>query len=144
MKKMLVLLVLLSAVGCKRFSVNGLERFAGGRAFWSFLLPGVGQVGNEEGGKATMLLALEMLNYATYYQQDEEDRSEERLYAVMGVLRLWAASDAYTVARQLNETKPFNIQFAPGAMSYEPEPIPLQIVLDPIGKRVAATLTCRF
>ena len=144
MKKTLILLVLLAAVGCKRFSVNGLERHAGGRAFWSFLLPGVGQVGNEEGGKATMLIALEMLNYATYFQQDEADRSDERLYAVMGVLRLWSASDAYTVARQLNETKPFGIQFVPGGTSYEPEPTPLQIVLDPLGKRIAATLTCRF
>jgi len=144
MKKALVLVVLLSAVGCKRFSVNGLERFAGGRAFWSFLLPGAGQVANEDGGKATLLLALEVLNYATYYQQDEADRSSERLYSVMGVLRIWSASDAFTRAQELNQTKPFNIQYGPGAGAYEPAPAPLQVMLDPIGKRVAATLTCRF
>ncbi|MHC5056983.1 MAG: hypothetical protein ACYTKD_20075 [Planctomycetota bacterium] len=145
MKKLLVLLVLLATVGCKRLSVNGLERNPGGRAFWSFLIPGVGQVQNEDGGKATLLLALEILNYATYYQQEEEDRSDERLYSVMGVLRLWGASDAYSRAQQLNETKPFGIMpIYPAADVREPEPTPLQIVLDPLGKRVAATLTCRF
>jgi len=144
MKKILILFVLLAAVGCKRFSVDGLERHAGGRAFWSFLIPGLGQIQNEDAGKATMLIALEMLNYATYYQQDVADRSDERLYAVMGVLRLWSASDAYNAAQQLNETKPFNIQFVPDAGAYQPPPTPLQIVLDPLGRRVAATLTCRF
>ena len=144
MKKTLVLVVLLASVGCKRFSTDGLERYSGGRAFWSFLIPGVGQVMNEDGGKATLLVALELLNYATYYQQEEEDRSDERLYAVMGVLRLWSASDAYDTSEQLNETKPFGIQFVPGAGARQPEPTPLQIVLDPFGKRVAATPTCRF
>jgi hypothetical protein len=145
MKKTIVLIVLLVAVGCKRFDpVNGLERHAGGRAFWSFLLPGLGQVQNEEGGKATMLIALEMLNYATYYQQDEADRSNERLLAVMGVLRLWAASDAFDTAQKLNQTKPFSIMYVPGAGAYQPPPAPLQVMLDPISKRVAATLTYRF
>jgi len=145
MKKILILLVLLSAVGCKRFhATRGLERFAGGRAFWSFLIPGVGQVANEDGGTATLLLALEVLNYATYYNQDEADRSDERLHAVMGVLRVWAASDAYNRAQELNEIKPFDTHFGAGACAPAPEPTPLQIMLDPIGKRVAATLTCRF
>jgi hypothetical protein len=144
MKKTLVVVVLLASVGCKRFSTDGLERYSGGRAFWSFLIPGVGQVMNEDGGKATLLIALELMNYATYYQQEEEERSDERLYAVMGVLRLWAASDAYSTSDDLNQTKPFGIQFVPGVGACEPEPTPLQIVLDPFGKRIAATLTCRF
>jgi len=143
MRKLLVLLVLLATVGCRQLTANGLERNPGGRAFWSFLIPGVGQVQNEDGGKATLLLALEIMNYATYYQQEEEDRSDERLYAVMGVLRLWSASDAYSRAQQLNELKPFGPIY-PGADLRETEPTPLQIVLDPLGKRVAATLTCRF
>jgi len=145
MKKMLVVVVLLASVGCKRLSANGLERYSGGRAFWSFLIPGVGQVMNEDSGKATLILALEILNYATYYQQDELDRSDERLYSVMGVLRLWGASDAYSTAEELNKTKPFGIMpIYPGAGACEPEPTPLQIVLDPLGRRIAATLTCRF
>ena len=151
MRKAIVLLALLCTGGCRLLSADGrLERYAGGRAFWSFLIPGVGQVQNEDGGKATLLVALELANYATYYQQEEEDRSDERLFSVMGILRLWSASDAYGTARQLNETMPFGsprtggMGALDGRTARAPEPTPLQIVLDPITERVGALLTYRF
>ena len=151
MKKILVVLALVALTGCRRLNMNGqLERYAGGRALWSFMIPGVGQVQNEEGGKATMLFALDLLNLATYYQDEPADRNDERLFAVMGVIHLWAETDAFNRAKELNRTRPCGMQFTPGVSSFEPSPLPppqptpLQLVLDPIGKRVAATLTCRF
>ena len=149
MKKILVALLLVGAVGCRGLNTEGqLERNAGGRAFWSFLLPGVGQVMNEEGGKAVLLLSLELLNVATYYQEEEPDRNDERLASVMTALRLWSATDAYDVATKLNETKPVGGRFIPEATSLDRErrlePSPLVFVLDPIGRQASALFQYRF
>ena len=149
MKRILVALLLVGLVGCTHLNSEGnLERHAGGRAFWSFLLPGVGQVMNEEGGKAVLLLSLELANLATYYQEDEGERNDERLFSVMGALRLWSVTDAYDVATKLNETKPFGVRFVPQAAFLdtepEPDPTPLVFVLDPVGGSASAVFCHRF
>ena len=149
MKKIFVALVVLGAVGCRRFNSEGqLERYSGGRAFWSFLVPGIGQVQNGEGGKATMLISLELLNLATYFQKEGEEKNDERLYSVMGVLRLWSVSDAYCTAQSLNKTDPFEIKFMPRGTSLDRTPEvdspPLVFVLDPIGRRASAMFQHRF
>lgn len=144
MKKTLVGLLLLGAVGCIRLDEQGqLQRHASARGFWSLVVPGSGQIVNNQPGKAVLLIALEVANILTY--DEDEENHDERLYSVMGVIHLWAATDAYDVAARLNETAPLGHVIPPGQAAVDPAPrwMPL-VFLDPVHERVTATLAYRF
>ena len=153
MRRMLCLgiggVFLLVAVGCIRLDEEGqLQRHASARGFWSFLVPGSGQIMNGQPGKGALLLGLEVANWLTYLDDDEVDRNDERLYSVMGVVHLWAATDAYDVAATLNETAPFKMRVVvPGEEAANPAPqtgwIPF-VFLDPVREQVTASLAYRF
>lgn len=152
-------LVLLGTTGCTRVVVgeNGrgqLVRDGRARAFWSFVLPGAGQIRNGEHGTAALLLTLELLNHVSYWRVDEEEeeRNDERYYSVATLLRLWGATDAYSVANTLNETKPFQLEglptFGAGACAPEdarvgPRATPL-LAFDPLSRRLTTGVVLRF
>lgn len=139
-KTILSLLVLATLAGCYRFDLKtgGVSRHESARAAWSFILPGIGQIQNEEKLKGSLMLILDAANYATYDADDEAQ--EERFMAVAGVLRILSAMDAYQMSGYLNEFKPLTSTASntPSGLS------PVVVAINPVAKNVSLTTGFRF
>jgi hypothetical protein len=135
----------LLGVGCTTVNSNGhVERNAGGRAFWSLVIPGVGQFTNGEYGKGALMMGLNVLNNASYSSISDPDEAAARYDSFMAVSLLiggWSAADAYKVATDLNRTSPIQRTYG---QSIPTEPTPLTVALDPFTQTALAQYCYRF
>jgi hypothetical protein len=133
-------------MGCTTVGSDGrMQRSAGGRAFWSLVIPGVGQFTNGEAAKGALMMALNVANNLSL-DDDATDDEEATWLAISLGIGAWSAVDAYVVADRLNREEPLGYSSSRRYGGYTPqthEP-PLTIMLDPVGRRVGAALCCRF
>ncbi|MHC4247915.1 MAG: hypothetical protein ACYS9X_02180 [Planctomycetota bacterium] len=133
-------------VGCTTVGSDGrMQRSAGGRAFWSLMIPGVGQFTTGETAKGALMMALNVANNLSLDDDATDDEAATALAISLGI-GVWSGIDAYVVADRLNREEPLGYSRSRRygenvAPAREP---PLTIVLDPIGRRVGAALCCRF
>jgi hypothetical protein len=110
-----------------------------GNAFWSLVIPGVGQFMNDDWGKGVLMMSLNVLNNARLSPDSttEELNSWVLVGAAIGV---WSAVDAYQVASELNATRPLGTMPAARAQARTP----MVVLLDPVNECATASFEWRF
>lgn len=117
----------------------------GGRAVWSFVIPGVGQFMNDEAGKGALMLGLNVLTNASYMNAEPEDAS---VYILLSLgISTWSAVDAYTVAEQkgltdLDRDAPSLARVR--CSERATPPVVFTTVLDPLTGRITNGVTLTF
>lgn len=115
----------------------------GGACAWSIFIPGVGQFANEEYGKGALMMGLIMGNNLVLAQRMLDGTLTEGQLLIQDTVGLgvniWSAVDAYKVAKDKGLTLEGTDDLD---MVAQADPAPVQVVLDPIGRR--ASLSYRF
>ena len=148
-RKLIGVCCLLAAVGCTSTTSTGhAERSAGGRAFWSFMIPGVGQFTNGDYAKGALMMGLNMVNNSSFASIEDPDEAASRYNSYLALSLLIggvSAADAHSTATELNRTQPLSGYRYRGAHG-EATPgdaAPMTVMLDPVTRTAMASYCYR-
>ncbi len=120
MRRLLLIPVLAALAGCTTIGAGGRPmRDPTGRALWSLLLPGAGQIANRDYLKGALMIAGTLIVHSGNPENREEEAGQ---VTVSLAIHAWSATDAYHVAQRLNIMEPTESGAGVGSVpSTEPE-----------------------